>query len=111
MGHSAMLAGIVRLVRRPKLRIIGLLVFVDLFVLTVILISLSGSLAQYYERAEATSLNLNRQVSQSISSEIGSIDLILRTAIDERFGVRVSQSHINYVRRAHGLSRPKKRPV
>ncbi len=35
----------------------------------------------------------------------------LRTAIDERFGVRVSQSHLNYVRRAHGLSRPKKRPV
>ena len=35
----------------------------------------------------------------------------LRTAIDERFGVRVSRSHLNYVRRAHGLSRPKKKPA
>src|SRR6266849_4171334 len=35
----------------------------------------------------------------------------LREAIDNRFGVRVNKDHINRVRRAHGLSRPKKRPV
>jgi len=35
----------------------------------------------------------------------------LREAIDKRFGVRVSRSHINHVRRAYGLSRPKKRPA
>ena len=78
-----MLAGIVRLERRQKLRIIGLLIFVDLFVLTVILISLSSSLSQYRERAEISSRNLNRLVAQTITGEIGSIDLILRTAIDE----------------------------
>jgi transposase len=33
----------------------------------------------------------------------------LRTAIADRFGVRVSRGHINHVRRAHGLSRPKKK--
>lgn len=32
----------------------------------------------------------------------------LRTALDERFRIRVSRSHINYVRRVHGVSRPKK---
>jgi len=35
----------------------------------------------------------------------------LRAALDARFGVRVSRSHINPVRRVHGLSRPKKRPA
>ena len=35
----------------------------------------------------------------------------LRTAIEERFGVRVSRSHLNQVRRTHGLSRAKKKPV
>src|SRR5258707_14954331 len=35
----------------------------------------------------------------------------LRAVIDARFGVRVSRSHLNHVRRAHGLSRPKKRPA
>jgi signal transduction histidine kinase len=78
-----MLAGIVRLGRRPKLRIIGLLVFVDLFVLAVILVSLSSSLEQYRERAEITSRNLNRLVAQTFTDEIGSIDLILRTVMDE----------------------------
>lgn len=78
-----MLAGILRLGRRPKLRITGLLVFVDLFVVSLILISLSGSLGQYRERAEITSRNLNRLVAQTITGEIGSIDLLLRTAIDE----------------------------
>jgi len=33
----------------------------------------------------------------------------LREAIANRFGVRVSRGHLNHVRRAHGLSRPKKR--
>lgn len=33
----------------------------------------------------------------------------LREAIDDRFGVRVSRGHLNHVRRAHGLSRPKKK--
>lgn len=32
----------------------------------------------------------------------------LRTGLQERFGVRVSKRHINRVRSAHGLSRPKK---
>lgn len=32
----------------------------------------------------------------------------LRTAIREHFGIRVSKSHLNYVRRRHGVSRPKK---
>src|SRR5258708_33555527 len=35
----------------------------------------------------------------------------LRAVIDARFGVRVSRSHLNHVRRAHGLRRPKKRPA
>jgi transposase len=35
----------------------------------------------------------------------------LRAALDDRFGVRVSRSHLNYVRRAHDLSRPKKKPA
>ena len=35
----------------------------------------------------------------------------LRAAIEDRFGVRVSRSHINYVRRAHALTRPPKRPA
>ncbi len=33
----------------------------------------------------------------------------LRGAIDQRFGVRVSRRHLNRVRAAHGLSRPKKK--
>ena len=33
----------------------------------------------------------------------------LREALEDRFGVRVSRGHLNHVRRAHGLSRPKKR--
>jgi transposase len=33
----------------------------------------------------------------------------LREAIDKRFGVRVSRGHLNAVRRARGLSRPKKK--
>ncbi len=35
----------------------------------------------------------------------------LREAIDQRFGVRVSRRHLNRVRAAHGLSRPKKKPA
>jgi transposase len=35
----------------------------------------------------------------------------LREAIDDRFGVRVSRRHINYVRHVHQLSRPKKSQV
>jgi transposase len=35
----------------------------------------------------------------------------LRRTIEDRFGVRVSRSHINHVRRAQGLSRPKKKPA
>ena len=35
----------------------------------------------------------------------------LREAIEDRFGVRVSRRHINHVRKAHGLSRPQKRPA
>ena len=35
----------------------------------------------------------------------------LQEAIQDRFGVRVSRGHINYVRRAHDLSRPKKREL
>ncbi len=33
-----------------------------------------------------------------------------REAINKRFGVRVSRRHLNRVRAAHGLSRPKKKP-
>ena len=33
----------------------------------------------------------------------------LRRAIEDRFGVRVSRGHLNHVRRAYGLSRPKKK--
>ena len=33
----------------------------------------------------------------------------LREAIDKRFGVRGSRGHLNHVRRAHGVSRPKKK--
>ena len=33
----------------------------------------------------------------------------VQAAIEQRFGVRVSRSHINYVRRAHGLGRPQKK--
>jgi transposase len=35
----------------------------------------------------------------------------LREAIDKRFGVRVSRRHLNRVRAAHSLSRPKKKPA
>jgi len=35
----------------------------------------------------------------------------LREAIEDRFGIRVSRSHLNYVRRAQGVRRPKKRPA
>jgi len=35
----------------------------------------------------------------------------LREAIENRFGVRASRSHINYVRRGHSVSRPKKKPA
>jgi transposase len=35
----------------------------------------------------------------------------LREAIDTRFGVRVNKDHINRVRRAYGLNRPKKSPA
>ena len=35
----------------------------------------------------------------------------LREGIEERFGVRVSKDHLNRVRRAHGVSRPKKSPA
>jgi len=35
----------------------------------------------------------------------------LRAEIDDRFGVRVSRGHINRVRAAHGVSRPKKKPA
>jgi transposase len=35
--------------------------------------------------------------------------LELREALEDRFGVRVSKSHINYVRRVHGVSRPQKK--
>lgn len=35
----------------------------------------------------------------------------LQSTIANRFGVRVSRRQLNYVRSAHGLSRPKKRPV
>ena len=37
--------------------------------------------------------------------------LELRAELYERFGVRVSKRHINRLRRAHGVSRPKKRPA
>lgn len=35
----------------------------------------------------------------------------LQASLDQRFGVRVSRRQINYVRRVHGLSRPKKSPA
>ena len=33
----------------------------------------------------------------------------LRAGIEDRFSVRVSQSHLNYVRRVYGVSRPPKK--
>ena len=35
----------------------------------------------------------------------------LQAGLEERFGMRVSRGHLNLVRRRHGLSRPKKKPV
>jgi transposase len=35
--------------------------------------------------------------------------LELRAGLEDRFGVRVSKSHLNHVRRVHGVSRPQKK--
>src|SRR5262249_47538565 len=35
----------------------------------------------------------------------------LSAVLAERFGVHLSRGHVNHVRRAHGLSRPKKKPA
>jgi len=69
--------------RNSHLRILGLLLFVDLFVLGMILFSLSGSLHQHLDSAEISSRNINQMVSQSLSSEIKIIDLVLQSTTDE----------------------------
>ncbi|CAA7627391.1 Signal transduction histidine kinase (fragment) [Candidatus Terasakiella magnetica] len=71
-------------------RMIALLVFVNLSVLSLVWVSLYASYRQYQDRAEVSSRNTNRLVAHSIAGEIDHIDLALRTAIDEVVRLRDS---------------------
>jgi signal transduction histidine kinase len=62
---------------------VALLLFVNLFVIALVWISLDASYRQYQDRAEVSSRNTNRLVSQSIAGDIDYIDLALRAVADE----------------------------
>lgn len=69
--------------RTSRWRMVALLLFVNLFVVALVWISLDASYRQYQDRAEVSSRNTNRLVSQSIAGDIDYIDLALRAVADE----------------------------
>lgn len=69
--------------RTSRWRMVALLLFVNLFVIALVWISLDASYRQYQDRAEVSSRNTNRLVSQSIAGDIDYIDLALRAVADE----------------------------
>jgi signal transduction histidine kinase len=70
-------------VKTSRWGMVALLAFVNLAVLTLAWVSLDSSYRQYQDRAEVTSRNTNRLVSQSIAGDIDHVDLVLSAIIDE----------------------------
>jgi hypothetical protein len=69
--------------KTSRWRMAALLLFVNLFIIALVWISLDASYRQYHDRAEISSRNTNKLVSQSIAGDIDYIDLALRGGADE----------------------------
>jgi PAS domain S-box-containing protein len=67
----------------PLRRLTALVAFANLFVFSVIGVSLESSYQQYCERAAVASRNTNRLVAQSIAGELDMIDMGLKSVVDE----------------------------
>ncbi|MFZ2266963.1 MAG: response regulator [Azonexus sp.] len=72
-----------RFISRPGLTLVVVTLCADLFVASLVAVSLYASYEQYKERAAITSRNTNRLVAQGIAGEIERIDLGLQTISDE----------------------------
>ncbi len=95
-----------KLFSKPTLGVLAVALFVDIFMLTLVCVSLYSSYWQYHERAAVTSRNTNRLVAQGIAGEIDRIDLGLQAASDEyrrlAMAGRIDQVALNdFLRRQH----------
>lgn len=91
---------------KPLLGVLAIALFADLFIVTLVGVSLYSSYCQYHERAAATSRNTNRLVAQGIASEIDLIDLGLKAVCDEYIRLakesRMDQAALtDFLRRQH----------
>jgi signal transduction histidine kinase/CheY-like chemotaxis protein len=94
------------LFNKPALVVFAIALFADVFMMTLVGVSLYSSYWQYYERAAVTSRNTNRLVAQGIAGEIDLIDFGLKAVSDEytRLAVagRMDQAALtDFLRRQH----------
>ncbi|MCM8620253.1 MAG: EAL domain-containing protein [Candidatus Accumulibacter sp.] len=68
---------------RPARAVTVIVILANLFVCSLVGVSLHASYAQYHDRAAITSRNTNRLVAQTIEDEIRRIDFGLRVVADE----------------------------
>ncbi|MDO8606526.1 MAG: ATP-binding protein [Phaeospirillum sp.] len=75
--------------------IVALLAFSNIFVIALVWLFIDSSYRQYQDRAEVSSRNTTRLVSQSIAGDINHIDLTLRSAVDEMVRLRSAGARID----------------
>jgi len=68
---------------RPARAVTVIVILANLFVCSLVGVSLHASYAQYHDRAAITSRNTNRLVAQTIEDEIRRIDFGLRVVADD----------------------------